>query len=93
MSRKNSPEAKAARRAAKASRESERGAIDLVKWIKMRRRVSSGMARKIILSGAIQLDGEPVGFVTDVVGVKRLAPFIPAEHAADLQVVVPKDLA
>lgn len=91
MSQKNSREAKAARRAAKASHAvSPFGAVNLIRWIQHRERVTAGMAQKVLLSGALTIDGEPVGFLRErLTGRKILAPWIPGDRVKDIVVVDP----
>lgn len=91
MSQKNSREAKAARRAAKATRpEQSRGAVNLIHWIQHRERVSAGMAQKVLLSGALTIDGQPIGYILQrPTNLKVLAPWIPGDRVKDIVVIDP----
>lgn len=80
------------RRKPRAERVALPAAINLVDWLKLRKRISTGLAKRVILLGCLRLDGEPVGYVTDVMGVKRLVPFIPADRRDDLEIVMPEVL-
>lgn len=61
--------------------------IDLIGYVKLRSRVSTGMAKKVLLSGALKVNTNPVGFKYDKRGKKHLDPCIDAKWRDDLVVV------
>ncbi len=66
--------------------------LNLVDYIKMRKRVSTSMAHKVLLSGAITVDGKPVGYITyeDLGQEKKMvAPMIPAEWRDRIEITMP----
>lgn len=92
MSRKNTdPLERSARRVAKKLRATPQEWIDLVDYVKFRTRCTSGMARKVLMSGALRVDSHPVGFkwvkdpLTDE-SVKVLDQYIDAKHRPNIVV-------
>lgn len=85
MSRRNSREEKKKRKVLHALRQTPPAWIDLIDYIKLRTRCTTGMAQKVILSGALMVDDTVVGFVNveDPLAEggkrKQLVPRVPAE--------------
>lgn len=89
MSRSNTLAGKAERRAAKAARTPLPAYVDLVEWIKARKRVSTRRAEQIILAGALRVDGKVVGVKIEGKGgnIKhRLDRCVPAGFAPKVRV-------
>lgn len=92
MSRKNTDKnERAARRVAKLLRATPPEWIDLIDYVKFRTRCTTGMARKVLMSGALRVDSHPVGFkwVNDPMtgeSVKVLDQYIDAKHRSHITV-------
>lgn len=96
MSQRNSRENKKRRRTAKAiQRMAVRPAyIDLIEYVKVRTRCSTGTAEKVLLAGALKVDSHPVGYKwrdNPLTGKaeKVLERYIPAEHRMNIVVTNP----
>lgn len=90
MSRRNTLEAKAARRARKQiTRGTVPAYIDLIAYVRARTNCTAGTARKVLMSGALRVDSHPVGFTREKGDVKVLAPLLDAKHRGNIQVVDP----
>lgn len=63
MSVRNTRVEKKKRKVLKALRETPPAFIDLVDYVKLRTRCTTGMAQKVIMSGALMVDETVVGFV------------------------------
>lgn len=90
MSRKNSREAKAARRLQKSIRIGLPAYIDLIEYVRDRTNCTAGTAEKILLSGGLMVDSHPVGFKWRRVNgrnVRVLDRYLPAEHKDKIKVV------
>jgi hypothetical protein len=56
--------------------------IDLIDYVKLRTRCTTGMAQKVILSGSIMVDSHPIGFKWEGKGGnarKVLHPYVDAK--------------
>lgn len=89
MSRRNSPEAKKARRLRKSLRVSPPGYIDLIDYVKTRVRVSTGQAERILLAGVLRVDSHQIGVEHTPQG-KKLRRYVPADLRGKIIVVPPK---
>lgn len=89
MSRRNSLEAKKARRTRKLLRAPLPAYIDLIEYIKMRVNVTTTVAERIILAGVLRVDSHKIGVEHTPQG-KRLRRFVPAD-LRDRIVVVPPE--
>lgn len=92
MSVTNTREEKKKRRVLHALRQTPPAYIDLIDYIKLRTRCTTGMAKKVILAGALMVDDTVVGYVhvedPAVPGGKRkqLVTRVPAELRERIEV-------
>jgi len=92
MSRKNTDKLeRAARRVAKKLRATPPESIDLIDYVKFRTRCTTGMARKVLLSGALRVDSHPVGFKwvpNPMTGesMKVIDQYIDAKHRGSIRI-------
>jgi hypothetical protein len=73
----------------KALRNTPPAYIDLIEYVKLRTRCTTGMAKKVLLSGALRIDSHPVGFRWEGQGGnarKVLYPFLEAKHRPNLRI-------
>lgn len=91
MGRKSRLKADKRHRIARALREPLPTYIDLVDYVQFRTRCSRTMAIKVILSGALTVDGEPVGYIL-FKDRKVLSPFLPAGQRSKIVVGTPEEL-
>lgn len=94
MSRRNTSEEKRRRRINRSIRKGRLPAyINLIDWIKLRVRCTTGQAKRALLAGALRVDSHPVGVKTvkDYLGkdVTVVDPFLPAEFRNRIVVVKP----
>lgn len=59
--------------------------IDLIEWCKMRSRITTAMARTIILSGCLRVDSHKIGY-QEIQGVKVLKPLVSADLRGRIEV-------
>lgn len=92
MSRRNSREEKAKRR---AHRDLTKGTgatqLDLIHYIKQRTNCTTDSAIKVLLSGAVRVDSDPVGFRRLPNGKRVIQRYIDAKHRDRIIVVVPEE--
>ena len=58
--------------------------INLIEYVKLRTRCSTGMAEKVLLLGALKVNTNTVGFKFDKAGRKHLDPMLDAKHRDDI---------
>ena len=86
MSARNSLEAKRARRLRRSlTKGTLPSYVNLIEWVKVRSHLSTGRARKVLMSGALKVDSHPVGYRT-VKGKKYLNVLLPAHMAPRIQI-------
>lgn len=90
MSRRNSREEKGKRRA--ITKGTTQGWIDLIDYIKLRTRCTTGEAIRVLMAGAIKVDSHPVGYVTRKDGKRLLQPYIKSEHRNSIIVTMPESV-
>lgn len=80
---KRPTDAKKRNKIIKALRTTPATKIDLIDYIKLRTRCSTGTAQKVILAGALTVDGEPIGIATVISGSgqthKVVQRYVPSE--------------
>jgi hypothetical protein len=92
VSQRNSREAKRARRLRREiTSGTHKTQIDLIQWVKARSSVTTGMAEKIIKSGALMIDSHPIG-IRKVGDRTLLVRYVPAEWSSRIQIVMPEAL-
>lgn len=91
MSARNRLVEKKKRRLIKSLRNTPPGYVDLVEYVRLRSRCSRGMAKRVILSGALTVDSHTVGFKT-IDGRKVLDQCIPAKYRNDIVIRMPKNV-
>lgn len=95
---KRPPVEKKKERLIKSLRNTPPAWIDLIDYVKLRTRCTTGMARKVILSGALKVDSHPVGFKWEAdpmrpgSTIKVLYPYLDAKHRGNITIQMPKDL-
>ncbi len=84
------------KRVLKALRQRPEAKYDLVQHVKLRTRCTTGMAHKVLLSGALEVEGKIVGYreVEDPLHegkkIKVLDRYLPAEYMTKIDVVKPE---
>lgn len=53
--------------------------IDLIHYVKLRTRCTTGTAKRVLLAGALKMDSHPVGYKLTKKGKKILDPLISAD--------------
>lgn len=72
--------------------------IDLIDYVKLRTRCTTGTAKKILLSGALKIDSHPVGFKWEADPmrqgevIKVLYPYLDAKHRGNILIQLPEEL-
>jgi hypothetical protein len=86
-------EAKKRRKVIKALRTTPPAKIDLIHYIKLRTRCTTGMARKVILAGALRVDDEPIGIARVLTPAGKhidvVQRYVPAELREKIVIVDP----
>lgn len=90
MGRKSRLKADKRNRIARALREPLPAYVDLVHYVQFRTRCSRRMAVKVILAGALTVDGKPVGYV-EYKDRKVLSPFLPSGQCSKIVVQTPEE--
>ena len=91
MGRKSRLKADKRHRIARALREPLPSYIDLVDYVQFRTKCSRRTAIKVILAGALTVDGKPVGYIEHK-DQKVLSPFLPSGQRSKIVVETPEIL-
>jgi hypothetical protein len=61
--------------------------IDLIDYVKMRTRCTTGMAKKVILAGSLMVDSHPIGYKLHDGDRKELHPYVDAKFRDRITIV------
>lgn len=88
MSVRNTPREKRRRQFQRALKVPLPGYIDLIQWVKLRSRVTTGDAIRLILAGVLHVDSHVIG-MQEIGPRKVLQRFVPADYRGRIRIVEP----